>query len=179
MDQNAKARVVEAINTTKKVMPVYWEKTLNQRIRNGCGSVTRFEDAKALECALLEAGWEPYTHPSICEGCVGFKTYDIPGMMGMDTIENVKAEMGPNFKLKVINPKYLPFSEVGFSSIRTNVTYTVIILGKEKDNEVVFTFHPGQPIEPDNALKADEWKDGDTITIDQAIALGVRWVKIL
>lgn len=178
MDQN-QSRVIEAINATKKYLPVYWEKTVKQRLRSGCGSVTRFEDPKALESALLEAGWEPYQHPSICEGCVGFKTYDIPGMLGMDTIENVKAEMGSNFKLKVINPKHLPFSEVGFSSIRTNVTYTVIILGQEKDCEVVFTFHPGQPIEPDNALPSEQWKDGDSISIDQAIALGVRWVKIL
>lgn len=179
MDLNAMARVVEAINTTKKILPDYWQKTLEQRTCHGRGSITNEEKASNLELALLEAAWEPYSHPAIGEGCTGFKTYDIKGLYGMDTIHNVRAELGGNFKLKVINPKGLKFSEVGFSSIRQPVKYTIIILGQEQGKEVVYTFHPGEPVKPDNALPSKDWNDGDTITIDAAIAYGVNWVKIL
>jgi len=180
IDKAAMDKVVTAICNTKKMLPDYWKKTLEQRLcSNGAGSVTNEENAASLEVALLEAVWEPYTHPAIAKGCTAFKTFDVKGLYGMLPIEEVKADFGNGYRLKVINPKGLEYSEVAKPGARKAVNYTVIILGEENGKEVVFTFHPGAPIAPDNALPNIHFKDGDAITVEEAMAYGCKWVKVI
>lgn len=55
---------------------------------------------------------------------------------------------------------------------------TWLIIGKEEGTDVVFTFHPGEPVRP-SVVEVKDCPDGTKLTKDQAIALGFDLAKIV
>lgn len=172
-------RIKEAIESTKElsktgvIPPQYFENTLASRQPNGFGS--RFAEAKS-EKDLVEADWTEYQHPAVMAGCTAFRA-PIPGVLGVVRLEDL--------------PKDLPVvlddeKETGQVSAEVNrdaisseigeVDYTVIILGEEGGREIVFTFHPGDPIRP--SVIPAEGNVGKAMTVAEAIQLGFDYAKV-
>lgn len=167
-------RIAQAINTTKQLVPGYFERTLTSRqpgIESSCGSV--FEH-KVSEEDLIRAVWEPANLENVEEGCTAFTTKDLKGFLGvidlntldLDTKVQLEDRKGTgNFQclVKWVRGKYVDF--------------TTIILGQEQGQEVVFTVHPGDPVSP-SKIKADP--DIPTeITVAEALRLGFTTAKII
>ena len=51
--------VRSCIQNTKKAMPDYFKKCLQQRLKNGIGSTTECETVDEMENRLMTANWSP------------------------------------------------------------------------------------------------------------------------
>lgn len=168
-------RISKAIASTKKVIPNYFEKTLESRLANGTGSVTAFEDADLLEEVLKTSVWKPYSHENIMEGCEAFITQDIPGEYGLIELETL-----PKDSLVTLRDR----KNTGKVSLEVSgtrgkkVSFTVLILGPEQNKEVVYTFHPGAPIRP-SVTEMEPGMDGSTWTVAEALEKGFKTAKIV
>lgn len=175
-------RIEKAVRNTGYVVPGYWEKTLNQRIAGSptaAGSVyEQFEDAVTLESALMVADWEPYSHSAIAAGCEAFVAL-IPGRMGVVTLRDLPSDAVVTLDDRKGTGKV---SAVVKGVRGPAVDFTVLILGREKDKEgneyeIVFTFHPGDPIRP-SPVDATPGLHGKQISVTEAISMGLEMAKV-
>lgn len=183
MSELINKHVYDCINRLKDNVPAYYNSCLAQRLANGMGSTTDFASVEALEAALLNANWEPWVDYKdvLAPGCSGFITKDIPGHHGMIPLTKFSDDQICTFR----DPK-----DTGFLSLcvatneRTDVDYTILIIGNEPGiGEVMFTFHPGDP-EPASTFKSGDtdeggsgYRKGDEITVAKAKELGFRKAK--
>ena len=65
----------------------------------------------------------------------------------------------------------------GLETVVRAASTSTLILGKEKGEEVVFTFHPGEPVRP-TQLPAVPELVGKTVTMETAFLLGFEYVKV-
>lgn len=163
-------RISAAIAATRIVAPGYFEKCLAQRC-SGAGSSYPLT-VEELEKALLTAPWEPYAHPDVMQGCSAFRA-PLAGTFGLVDLRSVPAET----PVTLADPKGTGFVECEVEGAKlAPVDFTVIILGQEKDQEVVFTFHPGDPVRPSRL--PSEGRSGQATTAGAALALGFVWGKL-
>jgi hypothetical protein len=172
-------RVVAAIKATMEFLATYWETTLRRRLfghEEQQGSYWVAADMFEINQALLRACWWPHRHPHVLPGCVAFKA-DIPliGRRGVINLRQVPADT----EVKLVDPKNTgeAFLEIeGF--VGNEAKHSVIILGLEDGQEVVFTVHPGDPA-PHIGLPLDLVKaqlgDITTITAAQALEFGLTF----
>lgn len=171
-------RIKNAIENTKVlslsgvIPPEYFENTLASRQPNGTGSVFH---KPVSEKDLIYATWEPYVHSAIQAGCTAFKTLDVSGVLGVVLL----GDLNPSSVVSLEDPKetgqvsaVIPAKEV-FSA--SDVGFTIMILGKEGGKEIVFTFHPGDPIQPS---KVDSGITGVNVPVVSAMALGLEYAKV-
>lgn len=177
--------VRNCIQKTKTKMPDYFEKCLQQRLKNGIGSTTDCETVEEMEHALMSADWSPWidTTGVLSPCCKAFFTEDISGYHGMLDINQF-----PDDALCYFND----FKKTGFLSLcmktdkRERVNFTILITGPEEGiGDCMYTFHPGNPV-PASTFKSGElneegqkkaYKDGDTITVKEAKEIGFKHVK--
>jgi len=163
-------RIQAAIDNTRRLAPGYFEKCLEQRT-SGSGSSYADSTPADLEAALVGASWEPFEHPDIMSGCTAFKA-DLPGRFGLLDPTTV----ADDFMVTLADPKGTGFVEAECTAGRgPKVPHTIIILGQEQGEEIVFTFHPGEPIRPSRL--ASEGRVGQIITAKEALSLGFKWAK--
>lgn len=183
--QTVNEYVRNCIQKTKTKMPDYFEKCLQQRLKNGIGSTTDCETVEEMESKLMSAKWSPWidTKGVLSPCCKAFFTDDIPGYHGMLDIDQF-----PDDALCYFND----FKKTGFLSLcmktdkRERVDFTILITGPEEGiGDCMYTFHPGNPV-PASTFKSGElneegqkkaYQDGDTITVGEAKALGFKHVK--
>lgn len=174
--------VINAINTTKMVDKKYYIATLSQRCdtEGAAGSVIDgICSVEEMETLLTNAEWEEYNHPDIMENCKGFKA-PIPGKMGV-----IKLESLPDDAVGVLDDR----KDTGMVSItvsvgyRVPVDYTILIIGPEniggEEVQLMYTFHPGDPISPSRVPASEKYKHGLQITIKEARELGLVYAKIV
>lgn len=177
--------VRNCIQNTKKHLPDYFEKCLQQRLKNGIGSTTDYETVYEMEHALMAADWSPWIDNEgvLAPGCKGFLTKDIKGYHGMLDINQFPDDAECYFN---------DFKKTGFLSLcmktdkRERVDFTILITGSEEGiGDCMYTFHPGNPV-PASTFKSGElneegqkkaYQDGDTITVGEAKELGFKHVK--
>lgn len=166
-------RVNNAISATRMLdCGDYWRKTLNSRLSEGSGSRTMFGDPVELEAALRNVDWRPYQHEAIGPDCVAF-VCDLPGLLGVFPIIDTD-------RIRLSDPKgtgKICGEFIGGSMRMPHVGYTVIILGKEDGEEVVFTFHPGPPIRA-SEVEADPALVGRNVLGTFAKELGLVFAKV-
>lgn len=171
-----KNRIQNAINNTKTAAPGYFEKTLAQRAgldKMACGSVYEGVTASELEQKLLSLEWETYTHPAIQSGSSAFKA-GMPGRLGVIELATMPADT----KVTLDDRKNTGTVSAVVEGIRgPQVDFTILILGMEKGIEVVFTFHPGEPVSP-SKVQASPGMHGKKVTVAEALALGLKTAKI-
>lgn len=168
-------RINEAIINTVETIPGYFEKTLISRLANGTGSVTAFENADLLEEALKTSVWKPYSHENIMESCEAFITHDIPGEYGLIELETLPKDTLVTLRDRKNTGKV----SLEISGTRgKKVDFTVIILGPEQGKEVVYTFHPGEPVKP-SVTQMEPGMDGSTWTVEEALNKGFKTAKIV
>lgn len=172
--------VKDAITNLKEMDPEYYEKCLSQRLSNGKGSTTNFNNIADLEDVLLAANWKEYKHPNITPDCIGAITTDIDGYMGMLDLDKLDEDTD----CILIDPK-----NTGHLSLATYasakdcyVDYTVLIIGEENGFKVMYTFHPGEPLKPSTLSDGNNefnLKAGDHLTAKEALELGFKHVKAM
>jgi hypothetical protein len=174
------ARVRSAIDNTRQHHAEYWQKCLAMRAGmspEAQGSIYPYILPEHLDRALNEArGWTPYPHESVMAGCEAFITFhaDAPGLLGIVPTRSLPS----NTKIRMDDLKGTGFCEPVVVGVPTeSVGFTVAILGKdEADREIVFTFHPGNPIKP-SRLSTFEY-GGKTLTVPEALDAGLNYVRL-
>lgn len=173
--------VKAAILNTKMHAPDYFKKCLEQRLCNGQGSVTEFDNIDKLEQTLLNSNWEKYKHPNIAEDCSAYITTSFGGFLGMIDINKLSDQL--ICRLTDIKGTGKLSLTCYADSDRYPVDYNILIVGDDGYGPCMFTFHPGEPLKP-STLSADGnnefgLKEGDTITVAQAKKFGFKYVKLL
>ena len=169
-------KVVEAILNIKCMMPEYWQKTLFQRIWNGTGSIfSTMYNIVDMEQALVDAHWEVAENPNVAPGCTAYVTKDIPGgQYGMVPVANQSDDT-----IFIIedqkNTGKVSLVMQGAGRIPAEETW--IIVGPEQGKDVVYTFHPGEPV-PRATTSTEELPVGTKLTKGEALALGFNLAKV-
>lgn len=162
--------IVKIMNTTKNKLADHWERTVSSRLANGgMGSrYPQFDTTESLEEALSDAKWEEYSHPAI-SGAVGFIA-ELPGEIGMISLDDLDNDC----EVRLVDPKQTGFlSAVVDGDNYETSNFTVMIVGDNDGDSVVYTFHPGDPVER-SAITGEEI----TVTVSQARELGFGLAKI-
>jgi hypothetical protein len=175
-------RIKSAIENIKSIAADYWASTLAQRSEvTGAGS-TYDRSPEEIEAAILNSTWEEYAHEAVAPGCIAFISYDMPkGRLGIIDLIDLKED-----KFVILDDRK---STGTVSAVIPGIKsqnfpgFTVLILGMEKNaegiaTEVVFTFHPGNPVAP-STIKTDAGLHNKAVTIAQAKAMGLTTAKIV
>mgnify|MGYP001577513979 FL=1 len=176
MDSQIQTRIRQAVGTTRKVVPGYFEKTLAMRAElsgESSGSVYLGVTPSGLEEKILAAEWEPYSHPSVAPECVAFKA-PLEGQIGMADLRCLP----PDTTVTLDDRKQTANVSATIKGVRgTKARFSVLILGPEQGEEVVFTFHPGDPVVP-SKVKVEPGMHGKTVTVAEALVMGLETAKI-
>jgi len=173
------SRIHAAIQATQELFPEegkpsYWEQTLASRQPNGFGS--RFLKETSTE-EILSCNWESYPDcPNPQKGCSYYRA-PISGILGIVRL----SDLNPETKVSLSDPKSTgkvtpEIERSALPGVLGQVDYTVVILGEEGGREVVFTFHPGDPIRPSSV--PSEGRAGSCISVAEALSLGLEFAKI-
>ena len=167
--------VVEAIANTRKVLPEYWDNTLKARLNGGVGSTyDQFDKVEELEKALLTADWEETSHPDVMPGCRVYKT-SLGGRYGIVEISSLPADT----LLVADDRKNTGRVAMTVKGIKGElVPFTYLIIGKEDGIDVVYTFHPGEPIRP-SVVETATLSHGSKVSKAYAKELGFDLAKIV
>lgn len=169
-----------AIDETKALLGEYFANTCKQRLFNGAGSrYETIEGVDEMESYLRLAAWVPAEHPDVIPGCTAYRTTGIPGgRFGLVRI----ADLPDDVKIVASDPKgtgKVSMTVTGQQGPKVSETW--LILGPEEvDGEirqVVYTFHPGEPIRP-SMLEVKDCPDGTVLTKAEALALGFELAKV-
>lgn len=169
-------RIKKAMETTLQVVPGYLENTLDQRAEKSgkaAGSIYEGMTRVELQLALLTAKWESYSHPAVMQGCEAFKA-SIPGRLGIVSLTDLPS----NTVVTLDDRKNTGKVSAVVRGVRgPKVDFTVLILGQEQGQEVIFTFHPGDPVRP-SSVEATPGLHGKQITAAEAIGMGLEMAKV-
>jgi len=165
------------INVTRNYFPGHIEKTLASRQPGGTGS--RFLSI-TTESDLCGVDWEEITESlpvaDRLEGCRYFKA-PIPGLLGVIPLR----DLSPDQLVRLEDPKSTGkvSAVINRSEAPTGlqeVDFTVLISGLEAGETVLFTVHPGLPIQA-SRVPAQEWA-GKSVTAARALELGLTFCKL-
>lgn len=173
---NISHKIASAVERTRRLIPGYFEKTLSQRAElSGCaaGSIYEGIDEKQLEQMLLNAKWEEYSHEAVMSGCQAFKAL-MPGRLGIVDLRSLPVGTVVSLDDRKNTGKV---SAIVQGVRGPEVDFTVIILGPEQDEEVVYTFHPGDPVRP-SQVQATPGLHGRQVAIEEALGMGLSMAKI-
>ena len=169
-------RIAKAAETTRRVVPGYFEKTLAQRAElsgMAVGSVYERVDGFELERMLLAQKWEEYSHPAVMPGCVAFKA-PLPGRLGIVDLSTLPEDAIVTLDDRKNTGKVSAIVEGARGPIQD---FTILMLGDEKGEEVIFTFHPGDPVRP-SQVQCELNMHGQQVTVAQALEMGLTTAKV-
>ncbi len=188
--------VRQAIKNTIETMPTHWQELCASRSKGNAkqaGSYFHF-DEKRVGGFIQELEWEHYTHSSIKEPATGFIARSVFGTMNVVSIQD--RCMVPSTKIIFEDPKSTGKVEgvtedPDIVGIRTE--FAVLLVGPSplnNEQNVVYTFHPGDPIPPSTVERYFEFFNPDTSRFERvdrhgtsttaimAKEMGVQWVKV-
>ena len=173
------AEVWAAIEATVNTVPGYFEGHCAGRSATGDGSTCwrwgkACPDAGSVLDALLDVIWMKYDGcPNLMAGCRAFKAA-IPGTIDLRQVSN----LADDTPVRWVDPGHGYQYPTIVGDAGDYVDYTTLIVGPEAGVNVVYTFHPGDPLRP-----AHVPADGDTTAISTIAALKaaypeIEWVKV-
>ena len=174
---NNAERITNAIANIKQLLPEYWESTVNSRTPGkSVGSVFDFSNVEKVLFEDRINDWEEYGDcPNLIPGCTAFVLHGVCGHLGVVELEKLDPEM----VLDVIDNKKTGKAKcLAHVGIGPKTDFATLILGEEQGKEVVFTFHPGQPIRP-SEIPVDALKGRNKITVREAMALGFETANVV
>lgn len=171
-----RSRIRAAIINTRNIQQPegYWKNLVASRTQGtGLGSYydLPFEE---IEDLISNTMWRPSASTFVSEGCIAFEA-DLLGFMNVIEL----SELDDDAEGTLEDPKGTGNMELhvsGSGGVMTSVT--TCILGIHEGMEVVFTFHPGEPIRP-SVVVTDPNKIGKTITVAEARILGLSHAKVV
>ena len=172
---NIASRIDAARKNIREIAPGYWEATMASRTaETAVGSFFKFSNVEEVLFEQNLLNWEEYPDcPGLLPGCAAFKLH-INGYLGvipLDTLDDAQ-------ELRVINNKGTGVAKLLAPKEATpqEVDFAVCILGEEAGREVIFTFHPGDPIPPDTVKVEDLPRS--SITVAEAKSLGFVYANL-
>lgn len=166
-------RVRNALDATPTV---YLRQCLASRLPGGsaCGSVfTDYADDFALLSALYAAPWEPFDHPDVASGATAYRA-PLRGRLGLVAL----ASLDPETPVTLEDPKGTGTLSAVVTGVHgEEVAHATLILGPSEGAEIVYTFHPGDPVRP-SSVRA-EGMDGRRVTVAECRALGLDLAKVV
>lgn len=173
--------IATAIDTTKRLVPGYFESTLEQRLPGGAGSILDELDGKDvttvsdLEDAVRSADWTEYANcPNLMDGCKAYRT-PCTGRYGIVELD----DLSDDTELVLDDRKNTGVvSATVKGKVGREVDFAVLIIGPEQGEDVVFTIHPGDPVLP-SKVSATDRHHGEIVTVKVAKALGLTTAKII
>ena len=171
------SEVRSALANSQAYLSEYFENTCKQRLADGTGSVyDNIEEVDDMEEALYAAHWKKAEHPDVIPGCQAYKTKDIKGgHLGLLKI----AELPDDATITASDPKGTGKVSMTVTGEKgSEVEETWLIVGDEDGHDVVYTFHPGEPVRP-SIVEVKDCPDGTKLTKEQAIELGFDLAKIV
>ena len=173
------ADVWKAIAATVETIPGYFEGHLEGRSAAGDGSTCwrwgkACPDAASVLDALLDVIWMKYDGcPNLMAGCRAFKAA-IPGTIDLRKV----ADLADDTPVRWVDAGHGYQYPTIVGDAGDYVDYTTLIVGPEAGVNVVYTFHPGDPIRP-----AQVPVNTDTTAISTIAALKtayptIEWVKV-
>ena len=168
-----------ALDAIEKQDATYADKMFAQRLpEGGMGSIYPFMDNREeLESAIRNADYEPAEHPAVAPGCTAYVTHDLMGAYGMVLIEDQPEET----MFVIADPKntgkvsLMIWGWAEGNRLLTNETW--VIVGPNNGEDVVYTFHPGQPV-PRATTSTEELPVGTKLTKKEALELGFNMAKL-
>ena len=197
---NTKDLIINAVNNAKKIVlrkdgVNYFESTLRQRDprsteqAGSCFDILAITDfgqkEQTLENFLFGENidnWHPYPGcPNLMEGCKAFRLRkDHIGSVGIvDLTDSKRGDVGPDSLVTLVDNKGTGKVSALIStewSLNDVVDFAVAIVGKENGEDVLFTVHPGDPIDP-SVVDCDPGMHGKIVTVREAVAMGIRYAK--
>ncbi len=194
-DPDPSSIVHAAIQNTPKD---YWEMICASRADKDprcSGSYFRCFDKTVVDKFMRRVSWEPYTHEAVKAPARAFiARYTTNGIIGVGYAQGCD----PSIEITFDDSKNTGYVEAIveandelFDKNGFEVDFTVMIVGPDGDGrERVYTFHPGDPIEPsrlkrhvviydDTSMRAvPHDRHGRKMRLGLAMELGVKWVKI-
>lgn len=170
-------RITNAVNNIKQMLPEYWESTVSSRTPGkSVGSVFNFKDVEKVLFEDRLNDWEVYENcPNLIPGCTAYVLRDVSGHLGV--IELYKLD--PMMMLDVIDNKKTGKAKLlAHVGIGPETDFATVIIGEEQGKEVIFTFHPGQPIRP-SEIPIEALKGRNKITVAEAITLGFETANVV
>lgn len=160
----------------------YWDKLCRTRARGDAlqaGSYLPFH-AGQVDRLMKELEWEAYTHAAVKAPATAFIAAHVFGVMNVIHIDQVPQGETLSFE----DPKGLGKLECVWRTNRTpqqmneaSVDFVVAIVGPDSaGKDIVYTFHPGDPVSPSELTNADLLSLA--VTPHEAKGLGVEWVKV-
>jgi hypothetical protein len=177
-DTDATERVRQAIRNLEEVDPGYFSSVFKQRSGKDSTAAGSVYDMNPddLKDAILAANWRPYSHESIKPPAVGFSTNDLLGQEGMINLKDAldRGDLKPGSKIELVDPKNTGQPQPAVKAKKGDMTnLTVAMLGPHKGKEVIYTFHPGEPVIPSELDASKEY------TVDDLIKNGILKAKTL
>lgn len=174
-NSNTARRIDAARKNIREIAPGYWEATVASRTaETAVGSFFKFSNVQEVLFEQNLLNWEEYPDcPGLLPGCSAFKLHikGYPGVVPLDTLDDAQL-------LRVINNKGTGVAKLlaPKDSVPQEVDFTVCILGMEDGREVIFTFHPGDPIPPDTVKVEDISRT--SVTVAAAKSLGFVYANL-
>lgn len=173
--------VNSAINAVKRILPDYWKSTLLQRVDGPttCGSFyPGVSDPEDLELIIRHQDWILADNvPNLMDGCVAYVAA-LPGQGGIVYLKDLPGDSIVTLDDRKNTGKISATVKRGPGIQGENVVHTTLIIGKEADEDVVFTFHPGDPVVA-SKVEATTGLHGKTISVSEALGLGLETAKIV
>lgn len=173
---NSNDIVRNAIQNIKEKMSGYWSSTVEQRSAKSdkCAGSRYDMSPEEIEETLLSIDWKPYSNQNINPPAKGFITTQFGGHEGI--LELKKLPKNTNVRLDDFK-KTGKVSAIVDGKLGDKKNFTVILVGPYQDmGDVVWTFHPGEPIAP-SVIDAENM-DGKVITAEEAVKMGFLYAKV-
>lgn len=163
-------RIRTAVENIKSMLPTYWEATVNSRTPGSSnGSVFDFNNVEQVLFVDRIGDWEEYGEcPNLLPGCTAYVLRDVPGHLGVVELEKLDQELS----LDIIDNKRTGKAKcLAHVNIGPETRFATLILGEDQGQEVIFTFHPGLPVRPDE-IPVEKLGGRTKISVSEAIELG-------
>ena len=160
----------------------YQDAMIAQRVAGEKNAGSSYKvSANELRQAIFKAKWMETTHPSVAPGCRVFVTKDMP--RGKNGIADIRS-LPDDTVFYAMDPKGTGNISIG-TAMGDNQPVekkTYLITGKEtingKEEDVVYTFHPGEPVSP-SVVSTDTLKEGTKLTKEEALSYGFDKCKFM
>lgn len=183
MPNDVAERITAAIAATKRLVPGYFQATCESRGgENPCGSVILLNDKPAFNVEHLLFSdylsmWTEYDDcPNLMPGCKAYKLWK-PGIGRLGVVELGSLEDDSVVTLDD-RKNTGKVSATVKGALGKVVDFVVCIIGQEQGEDVIFTFHPGDPVNP-SQVQAEPGLHGKTVTVSQARQMGLETAKIV
>ena len=134
-----------------------------------CSGDNSFDNVEKVLFEYRIQDWEEYKDcPNLLPGCTAYVLRDVSGHLGIVEL----SKLDPEMELDVIDNKRTGKAKClvsGALGPKTNMA--TIILGTENGVEVVYTYHPGLPVKPDE-IPVEKLGGRTNLSVSEAIDLG-------